>query len=445
TIFSYAAVNNLELDHLDVDTAFLNPTLKEQNYLRISEYFHLLKPWIRGVKNQHYLKLNKAIYGLKQSPREWFLEVKHFFREIEFGQSEADPNLFISSPMGENRERIYMLLLIYILLFFDDMLVCGRRALINNVKLKIISRWSCKNLGPIETFVGFQVKRDRANHRFTIHQEMYVKKLIERLGMSRCNGVATPLIPGLVLKEYEDDEFLNDDNAALYRLIVGSTIYLSNSTRPDIAYAVGQLARFMAKPRISLNHAKHLLRYLQCTGKYGITYSVSNKNSCTSHPLFNAFNIYADATWATENERKSFQGYAVVYNGGAISWAAQRQKTTSLSSMEAEIIAANEGAKEAAWMEKLWLDLHQKRYVPTLWCDNEAAKEFCKDSGKFHNKAKHIETRYFFVRNDMVAKDRLKIEKIAGSENPADILTKQLPHHKLGGHLQSLCVGKYEN
>ncbi|KAI0992057.1 hypothetical protein K3495_g16129, partial [Podosphaera aphanis] len=59
TVFSYAAINNLELDHLDVDTAFLNPTLKEPNYLRIPEYFHLLKPWIKGSENKYYLKLNK--------------------------------------------------------------------------------------------------------------------------------------------------------------------------------------------------------------------------------------------------------------------------------------------------------------------------------------------------------------------------------------------------
>jgi hypothetical protein len=71
------------------------------------------------------------------------------------------------------------------------------------------------------------------------------------VGMKNCNGVTTPLTPGTVLKEIEDDELLCDDNAALYRQIVGSTIYLSNGTRPDISYAVGQLARFMAKPKLT--------------------------------------------------------------------------------------------------------------------------------------------------------------------------------------------------
>ncbi|KAI1003628.1 hypothetical protein K3495_g4576 [Podosphaera aphanis] len=196
---------------------------------------------------------------------------------------------------------------------------------------------------------------------------MYIRKLLERVGMKNCNGVSTPMVSGTVLKEHEGDELLDDDNAALYRQIVGSMIYLSNGTRPDISYAVGQLARFMSKPRFSfLLHAKHLLRYLQRTANYGITYSPSNQDGCVVSPSSNVFNIYTDATWGTENDRKSFQGYAVVYNRGAISWTAQRQKSTALSSMEAEIIAASEGAKEAAWMEKFWQDLHQERYIPTL-------------------------------------------------------------------------------
>ncbi|KAI1007218.1 hypothetical protein K3495_g1001 [Podosphaera aphanis] len=156
---------------------------------------------------------------------------------------------------------------------------------------------------------------------------------------------------------------------------------------------------------------------------------------------FNVFDIFADATWEPEDDRKSFQGYVVLYNEGAISWVSQRQKSTALSSMEAEIIAANEGAKEAAWMEKLWKDLHQENFIPTLWCDNQAATEFCKDSGRFHNKAKHIEIRYFYARNDMIAKNRLKIDRIAGTDNPTDILTKQLPHESLVRHMDKMGVG----
>lgn len=436
TIFSYLAVHDLELDHLYVDTAFLNPTLKEPNYSRIPEYFHLLKPWIHGIESQYHLKLKKALYGLKHSPREGFLEVRKFSGELKFKQGEANPNLFVSSPMGEKRE------IVLILLFVDDMLISGRRTHVDDIKSKIMKRWRCKNLGPVETFVGFQVKINRANHSVFIHQEIYSKKLLERLRIKNCNRVSTPLSPGTVLKEYDHDELLDKDNSALYGQIVGSTIYLSNGIRPDISNAVGQLARFMEKPcTLFLTHAKHLLRYLQRTANYGIKYSPNYNNTNTLYPKLNEFDIYADATWATENDRKSIQGYAVVYNGGAISWTSQRQKSMALSSMEAEIIAVNEGAKEVAWMGRLWRDIKQERYVPTLWCNNQAAKEFCKDSGKFHNKAKHIETRYFYLRNNMVSMNQLNIDKIAGTENPADILTKQLAPDPLTRHTKTLGIG----
>jgi hypothetical protein len=97
--------------------------------------------------------------------------------------------------------------------------------------------------------------------------------------------------------------------------------------------------------------------------------------------------------------------------------------------MEAEIIAANEGAKEAAWLEKLTMDLKEgnpnEPRIPTLYCDNLGGTDLMKDT-KFHNKAKHIEIRYMFIRNDMVERNRLKVVHIPGKEQMADILTKQL-------------------
>ncbi|KAI1004664.1 hypothetical protein K3495_g3545 [Podosphaera aphanis] len=127
------------------------------------------------------------------------------------------------------------------MLFVDDILVTGPRPLTDDIKQKIMKRWSCKNLGPVENFVDFQIKRDRPNRSIFIHQEMYVRKLHERLGMKDCNRVSKPPVSTTVLKEHENDELLDDDNASLFRQIVRSTIYLANGTRPDVSYAVGQL------------------------------------------------------------------------------------------------------------------------------------------------------------------------------------------------------------
>jgi ATP-binding cassette subfamily B (MDR/TAP) protein 1 len=136
------AAEDLDLNHVNVETAFLNLTLQEEIYMQIPNLLREFLPELKGVEDA-YLKLNKSLYGLKQAPREWFYMVKSFFESIGLKSADADPNLFIG-----NR--------VYILLFVDDMLVAGKRQHIDVAKAKIIKEWKCKNLGPAEVFVGFQ-------------------------------------------------------------------------------------------------------------------------------------------------------------------------------------------------------------------------------------------------------------------------------------------------
>ncbi|KAI0997083.1 hypothetical protein K3495_g11105 [Podosphaera aphanis] len=175
----------------------------------------------------------------------------------------------------------------------------------------------------------------------------------------------------------------------------------------------------MANPKQRfLRLSKSLLRYLNGTRKLGITYKGNGFNI--------QYSIFTDATWGTEDDRKSFMGFIMMYNGGPISWQAQRQKSTAQSTLEAEIISANEGEKEASYLEKIWKDIVHQRYIPILYCDNDPAVQFMKDS-KFHSEAKHIELRYLFICNDMVAQSRLRVQHLPGKDMIADILTKQLP------------------
>lgn len=157
----------------------------------------------------------------------------------------------------------------------------------------------------------------------------------------------------------------------------------------------------------------------------GITYKGSSQIG---------YELYSDSTWGTEDDRKSFLGWVVILRNEAVSWAAQRQKSTALSSMDAEIVAANEAAKEAAWLERLWPEIKQPlEKPPTLYCDNLSAIDFA-TTAKFSNKSKHIEIRYFYIRNDMVARNRLRVESIPGDDQVADILTKQLPYDRFTIH-----------
>lgn len=146
-LLAKAAIEDLEIDHMDVDQAFINPTLNEIIFMSIPPYLEELYPELVEAQDA-YLQLNKSLYSLCQVPRKWFLMVKEFFQSLGLNSSEADPNLFIKRK-------------IYVLVFMDNIPTIGLRRYIGQIKKEIGSRWECKDLGPADLFVGFQIQRNR--------------------------------------------------------------------------------------------------------------------------------------------------------------------------------------------------------------------------------------------------------------------------------------------
>ena len=196
----------------------------------------------------------------------------------------------------------------------------------------------------------------------------------------------------------------------------------------------------MAEPiKEHLQEAKSALRYLRRTTTDGITYGKDGGGYCGSSKddVFDVwtdgelheeiFDVWTDATWGTEVDRKSFQSCIARWNGGSIFHSATRQRSTALSSLDSELMAASDGAREAAWLLKLWKDLDiTLPRSPTLYLDNTGAESLSKER-KFHPKAKHIDIRHFYIRDDMVAQGKMVVRHVPGKDNMADALTKALP------------------
>ncbi len=454
-LLAKAAAEDLEIVQLDVLTAFLNSPLDEEVYMEIPQFYEKICPEIEQRKQDNggelFVKLNKALYGLKQAPRAWLKEAQDFLTSLGLQASDADPNLFTDRKL-------------FILLYVDDLLIIGDKERVESIKQRILQRWKCRDLGDAQMFIGVQIERDRPKRALRIHQTLYTTKILQRFGMDKANAPKLPFDANTVLKQTTDeDDTLERAEKALYQQIVGCLIYLINCTRVDLCYPLGQLARMMSNPNsIHLEHAKRVLRHLNGNRKRGIGYSDRN-----GRPHW-CYDIYSDSTWGTEpDDRVSFQGWLVLRYGGAVSWSAQRQKSTAQSSMEAELIAANEGAKEAVWMEKLAQDLGERKcfeaihesnesygpetritdrnlsilppdaWKPTLYCDNNAVLELVK-AEKFHGKAKHIEIKYFYIRNDLIRTNRLQVARIDTENQPADLLTKQLPLPAVTRHLETI-------
>ena len=159
-------------------------------------------------------------------------------------------------------------------------------------------------------------------------------------------------------------------------------MYLATCTRPDIAYAVGTLARFCSKPNQShWTAAKHVLRYLRGTSNFGILFGGND----TCAPVG-----YSDADWAgVIEDRKSTSGYIFCIAGGPVLWRSKKQDTVSILTAEAECVALSSAAQECVWMRRLNLELENSQDGPTtIMEDNQSCIAMAKNS-QYHGKAKH--------------------------------------------------------
>lgn len=204
-----------------------------------------------------------------------------------------------------------------------------------------------------------------------------------------------------------------------YRQLVGSLMYLSVLTRPDISYALGNVSRFMEEPKVMHETAlKRILRYIAGTKNYGILYNSGGDQSLTG---------YSDSDYGGDiDTRKSTSGFAFCFNNGIISWNSEKQKCVSLSTTESEYVAASNATKELIWLKRMFNELlSQKSNVIEFFMDNQSAIRLIKNP-EFHKRSKHIDIRYHFIRTKFEEK-LFNLEYINTNEMLADIFTKALP------------------
>ena len=248
--------------------------------------------------------------------------------------------------------------------------------------------------GEIQFILGMSIKRDRQKKTLFISQEKYLENILNRFGMQDSKPVSTPLENGKTFHKRTNDETPFDKET--YQQAIGCLTYVSTATRPDIAAAVGILSQYMADP--SYDHwlgIKRLLRYIKGTLIYGLKF-VAREND---DDLYG----FADANWAGDvDTRRSTSGYVFMVANGVISWGSKKQSTVAKSTTEAEYVALSQATQEAIWLRRLLSDLGCKADGPTLINeDNQGAIEIARNP-KFHNRTKHIDTTYHFIREKIV-------------------------------------------
>jgi hypothetical protein len=212
-----------------------------------------------------------------------------------------------------------------------------------------------------------------------------------------------------------------------YRGAVGSLLYATLGTRPDIAHAVNEISRYMENPgETHWIATKRIMRYLCGTIDLGLVYRATTDGKFQDK--VNAINIiaYSDSDWAGDrDDRKSTTGYVIKLNKSTISWLSKKQKTIALSSAEAEYMAICATAQEVMWLRQLLSEIlprTQPMSSTVIYTDNQAAQAISKND-TFHDRTKHIDIRHHFVR-DGIRAGLYHVDWIPTTKQLADIFTK---------------------
>jgi hypothetical protein len=320
-----------------------------------------------------------------------------------FSQSTTDPCIFIK----RNEER-----LIIVSIFVDDNIIIGTKEDVVETKEMLSKMFKMKDLGELKYIIGIKVEQTTTTT--SLSQTQYIKDILQRFNMADCKSTPTPLPTNI--NQDEESAMTKFEDDSIYKQAIGSLIYLANATRPDISFAVSQLARKMQNPsNQDWQNVKRIFRYLQGTKDMKLVYQRKKIDLCG----------FSDASYAEDRlDRKSTSGYIFKMNGGAVSWKSIKQPIVSLSSMEAEYIALASAVKEGLWLKKFETELSMMEKTLTIFEDNQSTIKTA--NHRIHNdRSKHIDVRYHFIR-ECVEKKQMKVEYCPTNEMTADALTKSL-------------------
>ncbi len=366
----------------------------------------------KGMENQ-VCKLVNSLYGLKQSPRCWNVKFNEFLLKFGLSRSTSDPCVYFRRQ-GEE--------FTLVVIFVDDGLICSNKEdSLNNILEHLRTEFEMRTMS-VDRFLGLNIFRDRNQHLLFLTQTHFTTTVLEKFNMSECNPKLIPADPGTRLSSNmgpKDNEEMETMAKVPYREAVGFLMYIMTMTRPDIAFAVSQVAQHCQNPGlIHWSAIKRILSYLAGTLRHGICFHPSNTSSITG---------YADADYAGDlDKRRSTTGFVFLFHGGPMSWTSRRQSCTALSTTEAEYMSACDASKEANWISWLLHEITGKETGPIpLFCDSQSAIRLTKNP-EFHQRTKHVDVKYHFVREQQ--SNGLIDIKFVGSENQvADIFTKPLP------------------
>lgn len=402
-LLSYSCKNNLFIEQMDVETAFLNGHVKSEVYINQPEGYE--------SGDNKVFKLQKALYGLKESPRVWYDCFDKFIQTLSFVRSNYDYCLYVNRA---NKDPIY------ILIFVDDLLICCKnKNIIEEIKTSLMKRFAMKDLGKIKSYIGIDIDYSDDKHVMTLNQTKYIESLAAKYNLEYSKLYDTPMETNLKLEQSQVV-----DESIKYRNIIGELLYISTGTRPDVAYSVNYLSRYQScYNQTHFKYAMRVLKYLYRTKDLKLTY-YDNANA-------EILDCMVDSDYAGDNvDRKSTSGFIIRFFGNLIFWKTHKQNTVTKCSTFAEYIAMSEAVSEVLFVRNLLCESFDIKLCKPIkmYEDNSGAIAIAK-YGNFTKNSKHIEVQYHYI-NENYENKIIDIVKIDTKFNLADLLTKSLDKTK---------------
>ena len=417
-LMQIAADQNLIIHQMDVKTAYLNAEIDTDIYLQQPEGYE-----IRAEDGSELVfRLNRSIYGLKQSGRNWNQLLHSFLEKNGFKRNPVDYCVYTKHDQDG---------LSIVIIWADDILIAAsNRDILAQFKEMMKGEFKMKDFGEISYFLS--ITFDQRPNEISMDQTRFITNLLEKFSMSACKPRSTPCEqkPG----DFDNKEEVNPDR---YREIIGSLLYLALGTRPDIAWVVSKLSQCLDDPKgEDFVTAKHVLRYLKGTISYKLTYRKS-----IEEPL--SLLAYSDSDWANSEDGRGTTGYcfSLGKHGALVSWKTTKQPTVALSSCEAEYMGLGATTQEALYLMQFLNGIDKERFKCTsIMEDNQGAIALSKNPVQ-RQRSKHIDIRYHFIRS-VLEQGKINLKYCPTEDMVTDVFIKPPTKFKLQ-RFRSFLFGNY--
>lgn len=413
-LLSLSLTYNLKIWVVDISTAFLNADIDKTVYLRQPPGF---------VSDSRLVcKLKKSIYGLPQSGRLWFKELTNRLlsnKSLGLVQSKLDETIFVSHKKT-----------VIVAVYVDDILIFTKDSELKNQIIDCLkSHFALTDKGPLKRCLGTNFIIN--DNSIIMSAKDKISRLADTFGVDKYKKQNTPMRISEIL--YSDNSPIFAD-VTKYQSLIGGLLFIARLYRPDFLYTVNQLSKFSVKPlQIHYKAALKALQYLFNTIDYALKFTKSDVSLIG----------YSDSDWANDLiDRKSYTGYCIYLNQNLIAWNCSKQKLISQSTDEAELIAANDTARELMYFKHLITEISGYLLLPVLQTDNSGVIRIS-DRG-IGERTKHISVKYLYIK--FLVKDKeLTVKQIPSNLNRADIFTKSLNINLFNFMRNELCLKKINN